>query len=223
MTVEPITNTRSIVVLWGLLLLAVLLTCEAFTVGLQRYAEQRREQDYHTYLNEALRLVGRNDYAGAMNQVNEALKRAQGVPEPYVQAGHIHYRLKQWEQAVAAYRKAIELGSPDKGVRLNAVWSLIELKQYDQATALGRQALAEGISSPALPRYVGEAYSRGGKPAEAIPFYEEALKGYPNDLYLLDHLRQAYSAVGNAEKATQMRNRIADVEARITTIGAGGQ
>jgi len=213
-----IENTRRGLMLWCAAVALLLALIEAFDFGLRTYARERRKSDYRTYLVAATDLMGHYDYSGALAQVEEAKRRGPKAPEPYAVAGHVRYQLKHWSRAIAEYQEAIARGSRDEGVILNIVWALIELNRYDEAAAVGIKALDAGFSMPALPRYIAEADFRAGQLIKAIPYYELALKGYPNDLYLLDHLRQAYRSAGQLDKAKLMQARIADIEASIDAV-----
>jgi tetratricopeptide (TPR) repeat protein len=210
-------NARKTVLLWCAAVVLLLVLTEAVNVGLRAFARERRVSDYRTYLVAATGLMNQYDYMAALSQVEDAKRRNADAPEPYALAGHIRYQLKQWNQAIQEYKAAIAHGSREEGVFLNVVWALIELNRYEEAAALGKKTITAGFSVPALPRYTAEAYFRDGKKAEAIPFYEMALKGYPNDLYLLDHLRQSYRAAGQLDKAKEMQARIADIEASLNS------
>ncbi len=215
MSLPLIENARKILMLWCAIILLLLALAEGLNFGLRTYARERRESDYRTYLAAAMDFMNRYDYPGALAQVEEAKRRQPQAPEPYALAGHVRYHLKHWSQAITEYQEAISRGSREEGVFLNVVWALIELKRYEEATALGIKAVNAGFSMPALPRYIAEAYFRNGKMTEAIPYYQMALNGYPNDLYLLDHLRQSHRAAGQLDKAKEMQTRIADIEASL--------
>jgi len=222
MSSPPLLNPRGILLLWGLLVLAGFIAAQGVTAALGRYAAGMREQDYRTYVVAGTDAMNRFDFAAALEQANEAKRKGPNAPEPFGLAGHIHYQLKQWRQAIVEYKQAIIRGSRDEGVPLNTVWALIELQQYEEAVTIGKAAVASGFTMPALYRYIAEACFRSGKLVDAIPYYEEALKGYPNDLYLLDHLRQAYRSAKRLEKAEEMRARIADIEASLNKFVTPG-
>jgi len=214
-------SSRKAILVWSLSLgVLLLLTVISNLVVIQR-VRAARERDPRTYLEAADELRKRNDIPAALEQLDEAFRRAPNSPEPYHVSGHLHYQLKQWDQADKAYSRAIELGSEDEGVRLNKLWALIQLQRYEQAAEFGTSSIAQGYSDIAFVRYVGEAYSRAGRQAEAIPFFLEVLKSNPNDLYMMERLRQAYTATGNREQAEAMETRIADVEAAINSLAAG--
>lgn len=208
----PFTDTRKVLTIWAALLIAGLVLVEGFTVALDRHAQRLRENDYRTYLGAATRFIDQNDFPSAMAEIEKARGKAPNAPEPYIIAGHVHYRLKHWEQAISSYDLAIVRGSRDEGIRLNTVWAFIELERYDEAVRLGKQAMVQGFSGPGLPRYIAEACFRAGQPVDSIAYFELALEGYPNDLYLLDHLKQAYNATGRDADAQKMEDRIAEVE-----------
>jgi len=222
MPVIPAATTRKVLVAWAVLIAAGFLAAEGLTAWLARHGQILRANDYRTYLGFAADFVEKNDFQRALAQTEEAKRKARHEPAPYEVAGDIHYRLKQWDKAIVEYDRAFARNSSAAGPRLNKVWALIELGRNDEAAAFGRQAMDEGYRSPAMARFVAEACFRAGKHAEAIPYYEEALQGYPNDLYLLEHLRQCFAATGRPDRAREMSDRIADVEASINRIAASG-
>jgi tetratricopeptide (TPR) repeat protein len=211
----PIRNPRRALFLWAVLLVLGVALAEAFTFSLAGYGRQLAANDYRTHLAAAFDRMNRFDYVGALAEIEYAKQKAPDVAELYARAGDIHYQLKHWREAIQEYRDAIARGNRDEGARLNVVWSLIELKRYDDAIAFGKAAIKEGFTLPALPRYIAEACFRSGKEIESVQFYEMALDGYHNDLYLLDHLRQAYLKTRQTAKAEALRLRIADIEASL--------
>jgi len=214
-------NSRKAIFVWSLSLAAVLLLTVISNLVVIGRVRAARERDPRTYLEAADELRRRNDIPAALELLDEAFRRAPNSPEPYRVSGHLHYQLKQWDQADQAYSQAIELGSEDEGVRLNKLWALIQLRRYEQAAEFGNSSVAQGYSDIAFVRYIGEAYSRAGRHDEAIPLFLQVLKSNPNDLYMMERLRQAYTDTGNREQAEAMAARIADVEATINSLAAG--
>lgn len=215
---KPFKNVRRVLTLWAAILVAGLVGAEAFTSGLAIHARHVRDKDYRTNLAAAAESMDSNDVAGALRQVEEALRKAPDASQPHVVAGDIHFRLKRWEQAIAAYERALAKGSRVVGTKLNTVWALIELKQYDRAVAFGEGSVAEGKDAAALSRYIAEAHLRAGRPVDAIPHLERALEGYPDDRYLLDHLERGYVRAGREEDAEKVRGRIAEVQASLNEL-----
>ena len=215
------TSSRRAFRIWYAFLAIGLCVVIAVNVALALHIGRVREWDYRVYLDEASKDVERNDLVVAAAHVEDALLRAPTQPEPHVMLGHIEYRLHHWERAIVAYRNAIERGSQDLGIRANIVWCLIEMKRYGEASARGRQMLDEGLSSPLLLRYIGEAEFRAGRLPAAIPYFEAALEAAPDDLYMLECLGQALAAVGGQqEKAARVQERIEKIRARFEQLGA---
>jgi len=212
-------NARRVLTLWGLVVLVGFVLVFCSNVPMMRYVEHARAQNYMTYLVAADQAMKRDDMATALEELEHAFELA--PPEaamPHKVAGDIYYHFKDWDRAATAYRRAIELGATEVGIRLNAVWALVELARYREAAAAGENALAEGFTHPRLARSIAEAYRRAGDHAASVPYYEQALQSLPQDLYLLEQLRQAYQRLGNHESAEAMQARIEETQARMATL-----
>lgn len=212
-------NPRRVLILWGLLWLAGVAGIVVFDVGVAGYAANLRENDYRTYLGEAVVLLESKDYLGALQKVEHAKSLAPEVFEPWAYAGGIHYRMNQWELAHANFKEAVEKGDPSVGPRLDIVWSLIELKRFDEAAEFGAEASAQFPDNAMLPQYTAEALLKASRPAEAIPFLEQALGQSENNLYLLDRLEVAHELAGQPEAASQVRARIERIHEEIGRVG----
>jgi len=205
---------RKILAVWGILVLAGFAFVLWLNVPILRLADYVRSKDYNTYLAAADRAMKVDDITTALQEVDRALELAPpNAHLPYKVKGDIYCHFKKWEEAVAAYEKAMELGSPNEGVRLNAVWALVSLERYREAVALGQKAEREGVTHPGLIRSIAEAHRRAGNYEAAIPYYERAVEAYPEDLYLMDQLRQAYARVKNDVGVATMQARIMRVQA----------
>ena len=186
------------------------------------YSERVRASDYMTYVAEATHMAEVGQLEEAFIPLREALALAPYAPEPHLVHGHLHYRLQQWEDALLAYRRALQYGTPEIGARLNAMWASIQLGRYADAVALGEVSIKSGFTSPVMVRYIAEAYYRAGDYAEAIPYIEEALKGYPNDLYLWEHLMQAGRRTENEALEQRARNRIQSIQGQLDAVSGAG-
>ncbi len=99
----------------------------------------RDEASIHTQLGAALKDLGRYDEAMA------ALKRAASFPEPHHEVfnllGFCHYMLKQHEEAIAAFEKAIEI-EPGLAINYANIGSnLREMGKLDEACKMYEHAL----------------------------------------------------------------------------------
>jgi tetratricopeptide (TPR) repeat protein len=210
---RPFKNPRSVFVVWSAVLALVLLTGGAANVALARYVQHMRENDPRTYLQEAQQRLNRDDLAGALEQVEQALQIAPGKPDGYRIRGLVHFRMKHWQEAFDCFQQAIQRGDLIEDTRLKSMSALMNMKRYEEALALGKRCIGESYPHWSWHWYMATTYRALGKYAEAIPYYENALKGHPNDLYVMDQLAQAYRITGNAEKAEAMERRIAEAQA----------
>lgn len=194
--------------IWGAALGVAIAGALAMHVWFAGYHERLRDASPWTYLKAAEDFEKQNNWIGAVKMLEEAVKRDNTLPLPHERMGRIFYEDRNWAKALAAFREAIARGSRDENVRGRIMWCLIHLKQYDNATEFGKECIKDGYVEPFFPRYTAEALQRAGKQAESIPYWEDALKATPNDLYLLEHLFAAHEAAGNKERAAVIKKQI---------------
>ena len=210
---SPFRNTRAVFAVWGAVLVLLLATGIAANVALAQYVRHMRESDPQTYLQEARRLLDRNDIAGAARQIEIALQKAPDNPEPYRQRGLLLFRLKHWQEAFDSFQESIRRGGHIEDTYLKSMNALMQMKRHEEAIAFGKESLGQGFSHWTFHWYMGEIYRALGRYAEAIPCYEHALQGHRNDPFIMDHLAQAYRSTGNAEKAEAVERQIAETQA----------
>lgn len=212
-------HPQRILAAWGISLVLGVLAIGLFDFRLSTYAADLRANDYRTYLGEAIMLLESKDYLGALQQVEKAKELAPEVYEPYAYAGGIHYRMNQWDLAYANFTQAVAKGDPGVGPRLDIVWSLIEMKRYDEAADFGAKAVTQFPDNAMLPQYTAEALLKAARPAEAIPFLERALGQSENNVYLLDRLARAQEQKGDPAAAAKVRARIESIHEAIGRVG----
>jgi len=210
---SPFKNTRVVFLVWGVALAVLLLAGIAANVALAQYVRHVRESDPRTYLQEAQRLLDRNDFAGVAAQIDIALQKAPDNPEPYRLRGLMLFRLKHWQEAYDCFQQAIQRGSRVEDLYLKALNSLMQMKRREEAIAFGKWCLDQGYKHWTFHLYMGQTYQALGKYPEAIACYERALEIHPNELFLMEHLAQAYRNIGNTEKAEAMDRRMAETQA----------
>ncbi len=209
----PIRFPRRAMAIWLALWLGGFAALAAGNAALYRHVIQLRESDPRTYLAEADRLMKSGNLAGALAQVSSAIKRAPVDPLPRQVHGHVLFQFKQWEGAVIAYRAALDLGSRDQGAMTNLLWSLIQLKRYDEAIRVyGVPWIEQGNRNPAIVRNVAEAFVRASNWEEGLPYIESALDANPGDLYLMTQLERAYRNTGDTQRAEQLHERIGELQ-----------
>ncbi len=146
------------------------------------------------------------NYAAAVDSYNTAIDLAEGVSVAnwflYYARGISHERLKQWDQAEADFRRALEL-NPDQPQVLNYLgYSLVERREkLDEALDMIERAVAARPDSGYIVDSLGWVLFRLGRYDEAVEHMERAVELMPVDPVVNDHLGDVYWAVGRAREA----------------------
>jgi tetratricopeptide (TPR) repeat protein len=203
------THPRRILAAWLALLLAGAALLGLGYAWLARHEARLREGSPWTHLKEAERLKNANRPQAAIAALQRAAELDPASPVPHEEMGRIYYtRQSDWTKAIESYRQALVLGSESIEARGKILWSLIHLGRYQDAAEFGIGCVQQGYEDPEFDRYIAEAYRRAGMHAESIPYFEAAVEAFPGDTLLLERLIQAYTAIGDAEKAAETDRRL---------------
>ena len=113
-----------------------------------------------------------------------------------------HERLKQWPQAEADFRKALELNPGQASVLNYLGYSFVEKRiNLDEALDMIEQAVAAEPRSGYIVDSLGWVYFRLGRYEEAVEQMERAVELMPVDPVVNDHLGDTYWAVGRKREA----------------------
>jgi len=152
-------------------------------------------------------LQRRNEkYAAAIGSYDKAIELL-GKPEPqswplFYARGISHERQKEWPEAEADFRKALEL-SPDQPQVLNYLgYSYLEKQtNLKEAMSMIERASKARPDDGAITDSLGWALYREGRYQDAVPVMEKAIALMPSDPVLNDHLGDVYWAVGRKREA----------------------
>ncbi len=147
----------------------------------------------------------------------KALAQDDTLHEVYEALGVIYAGTARWDQAVSAYKKAIELSdkSPDALIGVAEVYRARNEPELAEATL--RQVIKE------MPAYWGgfdhlaAFYVSSGRFAEAIDLYHKVLKLTPENVYAHSDLGGVYFFLGDFRKAASAFKR--SVELSPTSLG----
>ncbi|WP_371255971.1 tetratricopeptide repeat protein [Ruegeria sp. 6PALISEP08] len=151
---------------------------------------QRRQENYQAAVTSYDTAIALTDNAAGGNWF---LHYARGIS---------HERLKQWDEAEADFRRALEL-NPDQPQVLNYLgYSLVERKEkLDEALDMIQRAAAARPDSGYIVDSLGWVLFRLGRYDEAVEQMERAVELMPVDPVVNDHLGDVYWAVGRAREA----------------------
>ncbi len=145
----------------------------------------------------------------ALEQYREALKLNKKHLPSLLLLGDLSYRQEKYDEAEAAYTKALDLDSKNSDVLNNLAWVYIRTgKKLDTARELITEALE--VNPAHRPYYLdtlGVVLLRLGRAGEAVTALEESVATLPQDQQDLlaesrQHLADAYKAVGEGKNQT---------------------
>ncbi len=146
------------------------------------------------------------NYADAVETYDKAIELIEGGVGGnwflYYARGISHERLKNWDQAEADFRQALEL-NPDQPQVLNYLgYSLVERREkLDEALNMIERAVTARPDSGYIVDSLGWVLFRLGRYDEAVEHMERAVELMPVDPVVNDHLGDVYWAVGRAREA----------------------
>ncbi|WP_174823198.1 tetratricopeptide repeat protein [Ruegeria arenilitoris] len=158
----------------------------------------------HVALADLLRQ--QEDYAAAVTSYDTAINLTEEDAGSnwflYYARGISHERLKNWENAEADFRKALEL-NPDQPQVLNYLgYSLVERREkLDEALEMIERAVIARPDSGYIVDSLGWVLFRLGRYDEAVDHMERAVELMPVDPVVNDHLGDVYWAVDRAREA----------------------
>ncbi len=197
---------------WRFALMACFALLVAANAAMGRYGRHVRESRPETYIAIAERALNSEDYPGAFAAWEEAYARGPKSPLVHKVLGDIHHRLGHWEESIDAYEDALGVGSGSSGVRLNLMTAQLELKRYETVASLGSGFFREGFTGPLFAQYIATAYYRAENYDAAIPWFNIALGGLKNNLYLLEQLKQSYTRAGKDALAQEVQEKLDEVQ-----------
>lgn len=146
------------------------------------------------------------EYSSAVASYNRAIELTEDTSGGnwflHYARGISHERLKQWDEAEADFRRALEL-NPDQPQVLNYLgYSLVERREkLDEALDMIERAVAARPDSGYIVDSLGWVLFRLGRYDEAVEHMERAVELMPVDPVVNDHLGDVYWAVGRAREA----------------------
>ncbi|MCP4382364.1 MAG: tetratricopeptide repeat protein, partial [Hyphomicrobiales bacterium] len=162
-------------------------------------------------------LSGRERYGEAAKVYTAGIDSIDAVTpvhwQLFYRRGIAHERSKNWPEAEADLRKALEL-NPDQPSVLNYLgYSWVDMgRNLDEGLDMIRSAAEQRPNDGFIIDSLGWAYYRLGRYEEAVVQLERAVELRPEDPVLNDHLGDAYWKVGRRLEAVFQWNHARDLE-----------
>lgn len=145
-----------------------------------------------------------NEDAKAIDAIRKAISLKSDDENLYFQLGVILERQKQFDDAVAAFRKTIEL-NPGHSNALNYLGYMFADRgiNLEEAEDLIKQALKIKPEDPYYQDSLGWVYYKMNRSKDAIRYLEKANRNLPGDPVVTEHLGDAYFKAGDPDKARE--------------------
>jgi tetratricopeptide (TPR) repeat protein len=153
----------------------------------------------------------RGDLGGSYESLLAAEAMNPQIPDVYTQIGNAFERLYQWDNAQAAYERAIALDE-DNAFALEGLSSIYRRKKLNQETAdTALRAVSLLHRLPVAHFNLGVAMARSGEPERAILAFETALRFQPKMVNAHRYLATLHRSNGNQEKTVFHQEEVAKI------------
>lgn len=155
---------------------------------------------------EAMHLLGtligqQGDQVRALDWMNKAIAREPGNPLYRKNAAVTLLQLGRHEEAVAAYRKAVELRPDFAEARIALGGLLTDLERHDEAIAILLEAVERQPDTDNAWTQLGRALQHASRPAEAADCYARAIALNPAQNLAYNNLGVIFDRAGQTEQA----------------------
>ena len=151
----------------------------------------------------------------ALERLKEAERVNPDVPGLQVLIGRAYVRLRAWELADAAFRRALQLNSDDDAAWHGLATAALGRGEFEAAAEHALHAIALRGDVPQSHYHLGVALARLGRPGDAVAAFGRALKIEPALVAAYGRLVELYEGVlAEPARARECRRRAEDVMLR---------
>ncbi|MFN0176757.1 MAG: tetratricopeptide repeat protein [Saprospiraceae bacterium] len=162
--------------------------------------------------------------------LDQAIKIYPNYKDAFISRGGAHYVLKEFPEAIADYRRAIQLAPDDAKLKTYLALALRDGGKYygeqkrdmDNAFKCFNESWQLNPKDPETARLLGVANGINGRHLEAIEWFTKAVEVSPKEAGFLWDLGLAYSASGNLAKGEEWRKKAMEIDPTIAQRRSGG-
>ncbi|MCP4662019.1 MAG: sulfatase-like hydrolase/transferase [bacterium] len=154
--------------------------------------------------------VKKQDHARAVPAFRKVLAANPGMLDAWEHLGEALRHLGRWEEALDAYRKALEISGGDPELILTVALLDLELGRLDQARAGIAHAEEQGAAVDAAQRRLGLALARAGRFEQALAILRPLAAG--EDPAAMNALALIYSEGGRQDAAAAILRRVLEID-----------
>lgn len=150
----------------------------------------------------------RKDYPMALKLLAEAETKNPNYVHLFVERAMIMAAQNQWDQAIAGFKKAIDL-SPLNALRYKAAADLLfQVRRYEEASELLEGAIKHKLDFPALYHFLSQAKFALKDYKSAQKYIRTALSADPENVDYLNQLGICLKETDQGEEAAKVYNQI---------------
>jgi tetratricopeptide (TPR) repeat protein len=152
-----------------------------------------------------------------MTQINKKLEQLElfGVsfkPNDYIDRGNDLFYKRDFENAIVAYNRAIELQANNYIPWFNKSLAYIQLNKFEKALESVTQSIQINPSNSDALNTKGLAYMNLKRKEEALATFDDALKINPNNLHSLCNKAHIYNDLGKYYEALDFANKVLKIQ-----------
>lgn len=147
-------------------------------------------------------LYAQGEFAKAILLYEKAEARGADPATLAFNIGNCRYRMNQWSEAAAAFKRAVRLTDGKfLPAQFNLAAVLFRLEQYGECIAAYRRALAADPSNLSAWLYLADAYSRSGNGVGALQALDKARALDPDDVAIIYQMAEVHAGLKEYDQA----------------------
>lgn len=155
-------------------------------------------------MDNAARLSEREDYAGAIKELNVALEKLPSHHDSLIALAKNHYLAKEYDPAISALYKALSGNPDDVPARLLLGQALGKSKRYNEAIEIAGWALKGDPYLSDAHMLAAMSHKAVGEKLSSISHLRKAYNMNSEDAFIGNELALAYADTGNFSRALQI-------------------
>lgn len=167
------------------------------------FADAKMTKEAHKYYQNALQAESTQDYKQAFQYIQMAISANNNEEDAllYIKLGGIYTELGEWDNALAAYKKAIRLRSDDAFIYIS-IGNILQQKQ-DYQNAYNSYYQAMCIYPDYKYNYINLANMKYilGDTKEATEYYKKFISAYPDHVEARENLASLYMKEDKPQEA----------------------
>lgn len=148
----------------------------------------------------AIRSVSTGNYGDAISSLKTATSLKPDYTEAWAELGNTYTRLKDYENGIVAYQRALELAPNDQGYIQAIAYGYLYLNNLDKAEEFYLKLVEKDTLSYEGNVQLGFIYQKKDDADYAIKYYLAALRARPTDAGTMETLAGLYEKKGDEDK-----------------------